>query len=248
MSPALDAMYAAIEKEFSGAVAIPALVEQIEKEVGKLGYELQQAKPAISSCRDDTTAELEHALHAKGFLNAFHLHTLTGLPVSGKASIAAYYHHIPKQGVGIIIYAPHLGVDAEGRIGSVNRHGIAHPSASCGAVHALLAHFKEGEENHIPGERELSDVAASFSREEVLHAEQPFLYIAETLYTKGMRMLQEQMHSVQEENKKEGDNEHPVLLFGGIHIDTHHKVDNKFQIREIVLLRNGEAELMGEKR
>ncbi len=248
MSPALDAMHAAIESEFSGAVAIPTLVAQIEAEVGSLGYGLPQARPAIAMCRDDTTAELEHALRAKGFLDAFHLHTLTGLPVSGTASIAAYYHHIPDQGVGIIIYAPHLGVDAEGRIGSVNRHGIAHPGASCGAAAALLIHFRDDGQGDVPGERELSDVAAYLSREAVVATERPFQFMADELYAAGMRMLQEQVSRVQKEEMAKGDHQHPVVLFGGIHIDTHHETDNRFQLRDVCLLEHGEAKPKRERR
>lgn len=43
-------------------------------------------------------------------------------------------HHVPDNGKLLILFAPHVGIDGEGRVGSLQRDGQATVSSACGAA------------------------------------------------------------------------------------------------------------------
>ena len=57
-----------------------------------------------------------------------------GLPFAGKSGFGAYLHHVPDNGKLLVMFAPHVGIDAEGRIGGLQRDGQAAVSSACGAA------------------------------------------------------------------------------------------------------------------
>jgi hypothetical protein len=56
------------------------------------------------------------------------------LPFAGKSGFGAYLHHVPDSGKLLVIFAPHVGIDEIGRIGSLQRDGQAKMSTACGAA------------------------------------------------------------------------------------------------------------------
>lgn len=64
----------------------------------------------------------------------FALGGLGGLPFAGKSGFGAYLHHVPDDGKLLVVFAPHVGVDGEGRIGGLQRDGQAKVSSACGAA------------------------------------------------------------------------------------------------------------------
>ena len=65
---------------------------------------------------------------------AQYLNHLSGLPFAGKSGFGAYLHHVPDEGKLLILFAPHVGIDEEGRVGSLQRDGQAAISTACGAA------------------------------------------------------------------------------------------------------------------
>jgi len=64
----------------------------------------------------------------------FPLAGLAGLPFTGKTGWGAFTSHVPTpDGNVVIMFAPHVGVDAHGHIGSIHREGIKKISHACGA-------------------------------------------------------------------------------------------------------------------
>jgi hypothetical protein len=59
---------------------------------------------------------------------------LAGLPFAGKSGFGAYLHHVPDNGKLLVIFAPHVGIDAEGQIGGLQRDGQLKVSNACGAA------------------------------------------------------------------------------------------------------------------
>lgn len=59
---------------------------------------------------------------------------LGGLPFAGKSGFRAYLHHAPDSGKLLIMFAPHVGIDAEGRVGALQRDGQSAISKACGAA------------------------------------------------------------------------------------------------------------------
>lgn len=64
----------------------------------------------------------------------FALGGLGGLPFAGKSGFGAYLHHVPDNGKLLVLFAPHVGIDEIGRVGSLQREGQAKVSTACGAA------------------------------------------------------------------------------------------------------------------
>ena len=71
-----------------------------------------------------------HPLDILGFA----LGGLGGLPFAGKSGFGAYLHHVPDNGKLLVVFAPHVGIDEIGRVGSLQRDGQAKLSSACGAA------------------------------------------------------------------------------------------------------------------
>ena len=64
----------------------------------------------------------------------FSLGGLGGLPFAGKSGFRAFLHHVPDSGRLLVLFAPHVGIDAEGRVGALQRDGQVEVSKACGAA------------------------------------------------------------------------------------------------------------------
>ena len=53
----------------------------------------------------------------------FPLAGLAGFPFTGKTGWGAFSAHVPTDGHIVILYAPHVGVDCNGTVGSISREG-----------------------------------------------------------------------------------------------------------------------------
>ena len=53
----------------------------------------------------------------------FPLAGLAGFPFTGRTGWGAFSAHVPKDGNILVLYAPHVGVDKDGKVGSINRDG-----------------------------------------------------------------------------------------------------------------------------
>ena len=56
------------------------------------------------------------------------------MPFVGKTGWGAFSSHCPADGNIVILFAPHVGVDSDGNIGSITRDGQDHASGACGAA------------------------------------------------------------------------------------------------------------------
>ena len=72
----------------------------------------------------------------------FPLAGLAGFPFTGKTGWGAFSHHVPKDGHIMVLYAPHVGVDCNGKVGSISREGQENASSACGAAIGALAAIK----------------------------------------------------------------------------------------------------------
>ena len=55
----------------------------------------------------------------------FHMGGLAGVPFTGKTGFAAFSHHIPDGGNLFILFAPHVGLSKQGKVGEYSRFGQA---------------------------------------------------------------------------------------------------------------------------
>lgn len=91
---------------------------------------------AHSICSDEVNNAAEQLLPlmVKRWGEGFSLGGLAGVPFSGKSGFQAYLHHAPDGGKLLIMFAPHVGIDATGKIGALQRDGQVKVSSACGAA------------------------------------------------------------------------------------------------------------------
>jgi hypothetical protein len=122
-----------------------------------MGFTAENTLFADSSCPDeinhDDPDEDITSLFAKRWGEMFPLGGLAGLPFTGKTGWGAFSSHCPADGHIVIMYAPHVGIDCTGKVGSINREGQSHASTACGAcIGAYLAVSKDkGAANFVNG-------------------------------------------------------------------------------------------------
>ena len=99
------------------------------------GYTPQNTLFGHSVCSDELNFKPEQLidLMVSRWQEGFSLGGLGGLPFAGKSGFRAYLHHTPDSGKLLVLFAPHVGIDAEGRIGAMERDGQSAVSKACGA-------------------------------------------------------------------------------------------------------------------
>lgn len=114
--------------------AVSNLISAIQKQTG---LKPRQLMFADSFCCDDVNS-IQYPQQAHKMLGPFKMGGLNGFPFAGVTGMGAFAHHVPEDGAIVIIYAPHIGVSANGNIGEIHRIGQSANSACCGAAKAAL--------------------------------------------------------------------------------------------------------------
>lgn len=87
---------------------------------------------ATSLCSDEVNRFLEKSFtHVYG--DNFSLGGLGGFPFGGVTAFGAMTHHIPDGGSCLVLYGPHVGVNVNGDVGTVDRRGRHEGGACCGS-------------------------------------------------------------------------------------------------------------------
>jgi len=74
----------------------------------------------------------------------FPLAGLAGLPFTGKTGWGAFSSHVPTpDGNIVVMFAPHVGIDRDGVVGSIHRDGLSKNSHACGASIGALGALKK---------------------------------------------------------------------------------------------------------
>ena len=108
----------------------------IAKTLEKRGFNARNTLFAHSVCSDEVNHQAEQLtdLMVDRWGEGFALGGLAGLPFAGKSGFRAYLHHVPDNGKLLVMFAPHVGIDGEGRIGALQRVGQNAVSKACGAA------------------------------------------------------------------------------------------------------------------
>lgn len=130
---------------FPTALISSDLDEAVARTLSTRGYTAANTLFAHSTCSDEVNSVDEQLidLMTSRWREGFALGGLGGLPFAGSSGFRAYLHHVPDKGRLLILFAPHVGIDADGRIGALQRDGQSSVSKACGAgigaYKALLA-------------------------------------------------------------------------------------------------------------
>merc|ERR1719247_1669905 len=100
------------------------------------GYNTENTLFATSTCPDEVNSKPGELidLFKNRWGENFALGGLAGVPFTGRAGFSAYAHHVPTDGKMFILFAPHVGVEFDGVVGSLKRVNQAEVSSACGAA------------------------------------------------------------------------------------------------------------------
>mmetsp|Transcript_24193 Transcript_24193/g.58455 ORF Transcript_24193/g.58455 Transcript_24193/m.58455 type:complete len:484 (+) Transcript_24193:55-1506(+) len=123
-------------KAFPTALLSGDLDEAIAKTLGARGFTPANTIFAHSVCSDEVNNKDEQlvALMVNRWQEGFSLGGLAGLPFAGKSGFRAFLHHVPDEGRLLVMFAPHVGIDATGKVGALQRDGQIKVSKACGAA------------------------------------------------------------------------------------------------------------------
>lgn len=139
----------AMAEYFPGALGSLTVDRLVSGVLNSRGYTPKNTLFATSTCPDEVNSmpgELID-LFKNRYGENFQLGGLGGVPFTGKAGFSAYAHHVPTEGNMFIMFAPHVGVEYDGKIGQLQRVNQEEVSTACGAaVGAFKAIMKERQE------------------------------------------------------------------------------------------------------
>jgi len=125
-----------MEEYFPGAARPASVDDAVFKALSTRGYTPKNTLLATSTCPDEVNYADGGLLDRlkKRWGETFQLGGLGGIPFAGKAGLSAYAHHVQDDGKLLIVFAPHVGISYEGKVGGLEREGIAARSSACGAA------------------------------------------------------------------------------------------------------------------
>lgn len=127
---------AAQAKYFPTALLSSDFDAAVASTLAKRGFTARNTLFAHSVCSDEVNHKDEQLvdLMVSRWGEGFELGGLAGVPFAGKSGFRAYLHHVPDQGKLLVLFAPHVGIDGQGRIGALQREGQSAVSKACGAA------------------------------------------------------------------------------------------------------------------
>jgi Limiting CO2-inducible proteins B/C beta carbonyic anhydrases len=178
----------AINDAFPDAVPNVELVALVKTTLSKFGYDSSTTLAATALCCDEVNRPLVEDLEAE-FTQSFTMGGLAGFAFGGLTSFGAMASHIPDDGNCLIVYGPHVGVDSEGNIGTVNRRGRENGGVCCGSAAAAAGHV------HQLYCQSTSDSPAAVATSDPLDAQQAF--VNQLLLPYGKRLAEANDKSVE---------------------------------------------------
>ena len=222
---------------FPGALSNDELMKKVSNKLVQYGYG-PKTLVATSLCCDEVNRPLEKAL-AGYYDEPFVMGGLAGFPFGGVTSFGAMAHHIPDGGSCLVVYGPHVGVDSNGAVGTVNRRGRAKGGACCGSAAAALGKIrkgamvpkKEGEAatalpatNSLDAQQAYVDAQLAPYAERLMNADERNVELPHALYDAQKAM----MDAIVDKGAGAMEGNGYIALLGGIQINTPDGVSDYF--------------------
>jgi hypothetical protein len=142
-----------LDDALPGTIPLPAYLDRVAAAIAPFEFSPEDTFAAVSICRDELTQHLIEMV-ARRWHRPFALGGLGALPSLGRTGWQACLSHVPDAGGRghlLVFGMPHIGVDPDGGLGqSLRRHQDA-PTATCGAMAALLASLTDPPPPPPPG-------------------------------------------------------------------------------------------------
>jgi hypothetical protein len=185
-----------------------------------------------SLCVDDIIYTKNFRLHAK-VKGPFNLGGLAGLPFTGVSGLGAFAHHIPDDGVMLLLIAPHIGYSESKGWGYVLRHEQHHASTCCGALMGTLGKLQNGtlkpeikEEDYQGGK--IAQLALGHQKE-ILGAENPVIELTKITAKQAEQEIRSYIPDVDMEHIKY------VILVTGIMINTDYAYSDYLSVNHFMV-------------
>jgi len=158
----------AMARFFPGALSSEDIDRKVAKALYSRGYTPANTLFATSTCPDEVNylpGDMLNLMTTR-WGESFSLGGLGGVPFVGKAGLGAYAHHAPdKNGKLLIVIAPHVGVEYDGKVGAlrrVNQEGVSTAcGAAIGAYNAIMKQALEEDKKKAAGEAVVASAGAS---------------------------------------------------------------------------------------
>jgi len=150
---------------FPGALTNKELIQMIDETLTEIGYDKQKTLVATSLCCDEVNRPLESDI-ASTYTNNFWMGGLAGFPFGGAVAFGAMAAHIPDDGSCLMIYGPHVGVDSEGNVGTVECRGRVEGGSCCGSAVAASGYVADV----LAGKTDKASIP-----DDIVHAQQAFV-------------------------------------------------------------------------
>lgn len=158
-----------VSEYFPDAVPVEDYVKATHAALVPFGLASEKTLAMVGVCRDELTSALSEPVRAL-WGPPFAMGAMAGMVLFGSTGLRAALAHAPGADgrQRFVVYAmPHIGIDADGVIGFVNRPGQARRTTACGA---LMAFRGELSDRTVKGDLDPYDLEMSLLRQRLLRA------------------------------------------------------------------------------
>lgn len=147
----VTAARAQLEALYPDAVGLDDFLTWSEWALARVGFRPSNCLPVVSVCRDELMAPVDEGVRRVWGL-PFQAGSLAALLFLGRTGLQAALGHAPGEDGRhrfVLFCLPHIGIDADGTVGQVQRRGMHRPSSTCGALAAFRAQLLAGQRHVI---------------------------------------------------------------------------------------------------
>lgn len=225
-----------VKEFFTDAKPITELQKLIDTELPKGKLNSSNTLWATSVCSDEVNQSLHQLDDYFRAFGPFILGGISGIPFAGKTGFKAFASHIPDEGGAVIIYGPHIGITKDGLLGKVNREGQDHSSSCCGSLVAGLNSVKNGNVlniSHDDYQQGQVNKIITENFEEIKSTENDILGTTEIAY----KQIKRELTDIVAGSLESLDGK-PLLMIGGIIINTDWDQQDLFEVRDVTWFNN----------
>jgi hypothetical protein len=143
----VDLALAALADRYGETVAVDDFMTWSEWALARVGFRPSNCLAVVSVCRDELMADFGRAVAAV-WGQPFGVGSLAGLVFLGRTGVQAALGHVPGEDGRhrfVVFCFPHIGIDADGALGRVQRRGMYRESSACGALASFRAQLEAGD-------------------------------------------------------------------------------------------------------
>lgn len=156
-----------LKQQFPNSLRDGDYVQRSAAVLAPLGFTRDNAIACAATCRDEICHPVRATIN-EVWGEAFNSSSLGGMLTLGRTGFGAFHAHAPTDYDKLrhVYYAmPHIGIGADGQLGSTSRRGMSQTSKACGA---LFAFADELEQEWFEPPLDMHDIEQSLLKKRLL--------------------------------------------------------------------------------